>query len=125
MKGFTLIELVVSLAIILILGSILSVQVFGLMSHSRSVACQAQLQKTTQFYQLYLIQHHRPDSDLSFIQFITLHPQFQCPHDGTYERLSHGDLICGYHSDAPDSDVFVEPENPEPTVPYLSYERAG
>jgi prepilin-type N-terminal cleavage/methylation domain-containing protein len=113
--GFTLIELVVVIAILGILAAVAVPRLAGFRSKAEENVCTANRKTVERLYATYLLENELDHEDSIFNQFLIEHFDEVCPSGGviTYED---GKVKCSGHEDGSEGQ---EDETPGDEVPWL------
>lgn len=114
-NGFTLVEIIVALAILLIILSIAIPAYLGYIEYAKESVCLANRQKMTEMYQIYLITEDQEHTDVLFMRYIQENAQDICPSNGAIGVIN-GKIRCSMHKSGQEDDADDELE---PEVPYL------
>ncbi len=109
----TLVEVIVTLAILLIILSISIPAYLGYAEYAKESVCLANRQKLIEMYHIYLINENLEHADILFERYIQENAQNICPSNGAISVVN-GKIRCSMHKDVQEDDVEDEPE-----VPYL------
>lgn len=112
--GFTLIELIVVIAILGIIAVIVIQRLFGLKNIAEERVCVANRKTVERMYATFLIENRIGHMESIFNQFLIDHVDEVCPAGGVI-RYEEGKLKCSIHEDAEPSDE----EAPGEEVPWL------
>lgn len=113
-NGFTLVEMIVILAILLIVLAISIPAYLGYVEYAKESACLTNRQKLVEMYHIYLITENLEHTDILFEKYIQENVQNICPSNGTISVLNDKKIRCSMHKSGQEDDVEDEPE-----VPYL------
>jgi prepilin-type N-terminal cleavage/methylation domain-containing protein len=97
-KGFTLIELIVVIAILAILSAIAVPRFSTITENARRDVCEANRHELKHAYEIYLVQNDEADTDINFTAFVNEYDQEICPEGGIISR-SEGKIDCSIHFD--------------------------
>lgn len=111
-NGFTLVEVIVALAILLIILSIAIPAYLGYIEYAKESVCLANRQKMTEMYQIYLITEDQEHTDVLFMRYIQENAQDICPSNSAISVVN-GKIRCSMHKSGQEDDEL------EPEVPYL------
>jgi prepilin-type N-terminal cleavage/methylation domain-containing protein len=112
-KGFTLIELIITLSILGILSLIAIPRFLTVTENARREVCEANRAELEHGYEIYLVQNDKTDTDANFITFVNEYDQEICPEGGVVSR-SEGRINCSIHFDEE-----VEDSDEDEEVPFL------
>ncbi len=112
-NGFTLVELIIALAILLIILAISIPAYLGYVGYAKESVCLVNRQKLIEMYQIYLITENLEHTDILFEKYIQENSQNICPSNGSIGVIN-GKIRCSMHKSGREDDVEDEPE-----VPYL------
>ncbi len=120
--GFTLVELVVVIAIISILSTIAIPRFINYTAYAKEAVCKTNRGQAERMYEAFLIEKSLNNNDLIFDLFIVENYSDICPQDGMIYYLD-GDIKCEIHKGISGNiDEPNEPEDPNPPgeeVPWL------
>lgn len=109
-KGFTLIELIVVMAIIAILASIAVPTYFGYIKKAKEKVCRVNCVQVERMYEMYLETESIEHSDIVFEEFLKEYGKDICPENGVI-TYADGKVVCSVHS--------KEVSKDDDDVPYL------
>ncbi|MDC3423490.1 prepilin-type N-terminal cleavage/methylation domain-containing protein [Aquibacillus sp. 3ASR75-11] len=113
-KGFTLLEIMVVLAILGILVVIVVPSVIGTKEKAEQEVCRANRVQLERWYESYLVSEGIEHTDEMFVQYLQDYGKNICPAKGEI-RYVNGKVECSIHS----SDGDGSNENEEEVVPFL------
>lgn len=111
-EGFTLIELIVVIAIISILAAVLVGNYAGYVKEAKESICNTNCVKLERMYQAHLDMKNIQHSDLVFEQYLQKYGKIRCPDHGVISYVN-GKVQCSVHIRENDS------ENNDADVPFL------
>ncbi|MDW7668649.1 MAG: prepilin-type N-terminal cleavage/methylation domain-containing protein [Bacillota bacterium] len=118
-KGFTLIELVVVIAIISILSAIAIPRFMNYTAYAKEAVCKTNRGQAERMYEAFLIEKSLNHNDLIFDLFMVENYSDICPQDGIIYYLD-GNIKCEIHkSISGNIDESEEPDPPGEEVPWL------
>ncbi|HCX03242.1 MAG: prepilin-type N-terminal cleavage/methylation domain-containing protein [Tissierellales bacterium] len=121
-KGFTLIELVVIIAIISILSAIAVPRFIHYTAFAKETVCKTNCGQAERMYEAFLIEEDIENTDIIFDQFMLENYSDICPKDGVIYYLD-GKINCKIHEGiSENTDDLDEPEDSDPPgeeVPWL------
>jgi prepilin-type N-terminal cleavage/methylation domain-containing protein len=116
-KGFTLIELVVIIAIISILSAIAVPRFIHYTAFAKETVCKTNCGQAERMYEAFLIEEDIENTDIIFDQFMLENYSDICPKDGVIYYLD-GKINCKIHEGISGNiDEPYDPEDPEDPNP--------
>ncbi|MCC5912487.1 MAG: prepilin-type N-terminal cleavage/methylation domain-containing protein [Clostridiaceae bacterium] len=112
-NGFTLVELIIVIAILGIIAAIAVPRLTGFKSMAEESVCDANRKTVEKMYSAFLLENDHGDS--TFNQFFIENFDEVCPASGVI-RYEDEKVKCSVHEDGTESD---EDEQPEDEVPWL------
>lgn len=116
-KGFTLIELIVTIAIISILLAVAFPKFAGYTKNAEKEVCKMNCRQMEKMYQIYLIEGDIEHSDEVFNQFLTGYGDDLCPGGGEMTYFE-GEIRCSVHSEGSGEEESDDGEDGG-SVPFL------
>lgn len=98
-KGFTLIELIVCIAIIGVIAMIAVPSFSSYMAKYNQEQCNKQTLGVTDLYLSFIENENIPDSYENYNEFLAMNPTIKCPEDGVYQwNIVSKSLYCTKHT---------------------------
>ncbi len=114
-NGYTLVELIVAIAILGIILAIAVAKLAGFKSKAEDSVCAANRKTVERMYSFFLVENSIDHADSIFNQFFNDNYELECPSGGMI-RYEVDKVKCSVHKDKNEDD---EKESPRDEVPWL------
>nr|WP_315362820.1 prepilin-type N-terminal cleavage/methylation domain-containing protein [Cytobacillus firmus] len=113
-KGLTLVEVIVAIAIIGIIAGIALPSIVGIIEKSKVDVCNGNVSEVERHYEAYLKLDSVEHSDVVFVEYLSSYDGGVCPSDGVISYVDER-VECSLHSE----DIDGGSDNEDGGVPYL------
>jgi len=114
-KGFTLVEIIIVLAIIAILASVAVPSFIGCIEKAKKEVCNTNCLQLERMYETYLILEGTDHTDVVFAQYLQEYGENICPDHGDISYVD-GKVQCSIHTEEDDND---SDDKDDGSVPFL------